>query len=169
TSQSLLANIASMYACYHGPEGLKQIAQRVHLLARCLAAGLARLGYSTGQVPFFDTLRVSLGAKSASEILKLAEARRMNFRPINEHTVGISLDETTGENDVLDILRVFNGDRLPEFTPAELAPGTGAAFPAPLGRTSRYLAHSVFNRHHSETEMLRYLKRLENRDLSLTA
>src|SRR5438445_2494678 len=168
TAQALLANIASMYACYHGPEGLKKIAQRVHLLAQCLAAGLQRLGYSTGDAPFFDTLRVNLGAKSAAEISKLAEARRMNFRAVDEHTVGLSLDETTGEQEVLDILRVFNGDRVPAFTVVELAAEVDSSFPGPLVRNSSYLTEPVFNRYHSETEMLRYLKRLENRDLSLT-
>ncbi len=168
TAQALLANIASMYACYHGPEGLKKIAQRIYLLAQCLAAGLARLGYSTGDGPFFDTLRVNLGAKTCAEISKLAESRRMNFRAIDQHNIGLSLDETTGEQDLLDILRVFNADRPPAFTVAELAAEQDTSFSEPLARSSSYLTEPVFHRYHSETEMLRYLKRLENRDLSLT-
>ncbi len=168
TAQALLANIASMYACYHGPEGLKKIAQRIHLLTQCVAAGLQRLGYSTGDAPFYDTWRVNLGAKSWGEISKLAEARQMNFRAIDDHTIGLSFDETTGEQDVLDILRVFNGDRIPAFTVLELATEVDSGYPEPLTRNSSYLTEAVFNRHHSETEMLRYLKRLENRDLSLT-
>jgi glycine dehydrogenase len=169
TAQALLANIASAYACYHGPEGLKKIAQRVHLLTQCLAAGLGRLGYSLGDARFFDTLRVHLGARNPSEIQKFAEAARMNFRLIDPHTVGISLDETTSDKDVLEIIRVFNLDRPPAFTLAELASEIEGAFPPGIARTSRYLQHPVFNRYHSETEMLRYLKRLENRDLSLTS
>ena len=166
TAQALLADIASMYACYHGPGGLKKIAQRIHLLAESLARGLRRLGFSTGEAPLFDTVRVNLGAKSSAEILKLAEARRMNFREIDEHTVGISLDETTADKDVPDILRAFNSE--PPFTLADLAAGVDAGYPAPLARSSSYLTHPVFNRYHSETKMLRYLKRLETRDLSLT-
>jgi glycine dehydrogenase len=169
TAQALLANIASAYACYHGPEGLKKIAQRIHLLTRCLAAGLARLGYSIGDGQFFDTLRVHLGARSSTELQKLAEASRMNFRFIDPHTVGISLDEVTSEKDVLDIIQVFNNDRSPTFTLGELATESDGQFPPGISRTSSYLQHPVFNRHHSETEMLRYLKRLENRDLSLTS
>jgi len=147
TAQALLANIASMYACYHGPEGLKKIAQRIHLLAQCLAAGLQRLGYSTGDAPFFDTLRVNLGAKGSAEISKLSEARRMNFRAIDERTIGLSLDETTGEQEVLDILRVFNGDRVPAFTVVELATEGESSYPEPLARISGYLIDSVFNCH----------------------
>jgi glycine dehydrogenase len=169
TAQALLANIAAMYACYHGPLGLKKIAERIHLLTQCLAAGLKRLGYSTGNTPIFDTLTVNLGAKSAPEICRLAEARRMNFRAIDHHTIGISLDETTCEQDVIDLLRVFNGDRLPTFTVLELATEMDSSYLEPFSRKSDYLTDEVFNRYHSETEMLRYLKRLENRDLSLTS
>jgi glycine dehydrogenase len=111
---------------------------------------------------------VELGNKSANEIFKLAEASRMNFRPIDDHSIGISLDETVSEKDLTDILRIFNGNRVPEFTVAELAAGIEAGYDSPFTRTSKYLTHPVFNRYHSETEMLRYLKRLESRDLSLT-
>jgi glycine dehydrogenase len=179
TAQALLANMASMYACYHGPEGLKKIAQRIHLLTEALARGLERLGYSTGTASLeatqgsphtasrFDTLRVDLGKQQAADILRLAEARRMNFRNIDESSIGISLDETTGDKDIEEILRVFNGDRTPEFTLADLSTQTDPGFGS-LARTSAFLQHQVFNRYHSETEMLRYLKRLETRDLSLT-
>ena len=190
TAQALLASAASMFACYHGPDGLRQIAQRIHLHAEILARGLTRLGYKVGQASrlslpsnspsadnpgqagrlsyFFDTLRVALGDRPKEEILKSAEGQRMNFRAIDEHTVGIALDETTTEKDLLDILRVFNGSRAPDFDVAALAEESDAAYPAPLARTSRYLTHPVFHRYHSETEMMRYLKRLESRDLSLT-
>ena len=180
TAQALLANMASMYACYHGPEGLKQIADRIHVLTEILAQGLERLGYRTTDpaqvrsltpdpVARFDTLKVDLGKHRAADLLRLAEAHKMNFRGIDESSVGISLDETTGEKDVEDILRVFNGDRAPDFSLADLRPAARLEFPAELTRTSSFLQHAVFNRYHSETEMLRYLKRLEARDLSLTS
>src|ERR1035441_398912 len=168
TAQALLASMASMFACYHGPAGLQQIAQRIHLLAEVLARGLRRLGYEVGPKNFFDTLRVSLGDRPKEELLKWAEAQRMNFRAIDEHAVGIALDETTTEKDLADILRVFNGNRAPDFAVAELAAEADAAYAAPLARASRFLTHPVFHRYHSETEMMRYLKRLESRDLSLT-
>jgi len=170
TAQALLANIASMYAVYHGPGGLKRIARRVRLLTAALAEGLKQLGFATAQTtpaPFFDTLKIHAGAKRA-EILQAAESRRMNFRPFDAETIGISLDETTGEKDVLDILAVFNGGKAPELSPSALAAKAGAEYPAPLARTSPFLKHAVFNTHHSETEMLRYVRRLESRDLSLT-
>jgi glycine dehydrogenase len=168
TAQALLASMASMFACYHGPAGLQQIAQRIHLLAEVLARGLRRLGYEVGPKVFFDTLRVALGDRPKEELLKWAEAQRMNFRVIDEHALGIALDETTSEKDLADILRVFNGNRAPDFAVAELAAEADAAYPAPFARASRFLTHPVFHRYHSETEMMRYLKRLESRDLSLT-
>jgi len=168
TAQALLASVASMYACYHGPAGLRQIAERIHRLTAALARGLQGLGYQTGGEFFFDTIRVPLRDKSAKDLLKAAEARRMNFRAINGHSVGISLDETTTEKDLADILQVFNGGRAPGFQAAELAAQVDPSFLAPVARTTPYLTHPVFNRYHSETEMMRYLKRMESRDLSLT-
>lgn len=179
TAQALLANMAALYACYHGPEGLKRIAQRVHSLTKQVATGLEAAGFRVGQpsgsssedspayLPYFDTLRVDLGGKSIERIVKNAEARRMNFRVIDDRTLGISLDETTTEADVLDILNAFNSER--QVNPHSLPPmATEADFSAPHARQSGYLTHPVFSRYHSETEMLRYLKRLESRDLSLT-
>jgi len=190
TAQALLASIASMYACYHGPHGLRKIAQHIHRLTCVLARGLERLGYKVGQASrlssppssasppmpgqarrlsyFFDTLRIDLGDKRATEIQPAAEAHRMNFRIIGAQTVGLSLDETTTEKDLVDIWRVFNGERVPDFTPSELAQEVNAEAPNPFARTTPYLTQPVFNRYHSETEMMRYLKRLESRDLSLT-
>ncbi|MCX6893554.1 MAG: aminomethyl-transferring glycine dehydrogenase, partial [Verrucomicrobia bacterium] len=172
TAQALLANIASMYACYHGPEGLRRIAMHIHRLTLILARGLERLGYKTGHQSrpacFFDTLAVETGDRSAADILKAAEACRMNFRRIGDQTIGLSLDETTTEADLVDIWRVFNNDRVPGFTPVELAGEADTGFPPPFARETRYLTQPVFNRYHSETEMMRYLKRLESRDLSLT-
>jgi glycine dehydrogenase len=166
TAQALLANTASMYAVYHGPEGLKKIAQRVHALTEILAAGLEKLGYAVSTAPRFDTVRVDLGDTLAIGILKGAEAHQMNFRLIDNRTLGISLDETATESDVAEILQVFNGDKVPNFSFDELAGNRQSAI---INRQSKFLTHPVFNRYHSETEMLRYLKRLESRDLSLTA
>jgi glycine dehydrogenase len=178
TAQALLANIAAMYACYHGPEGLKAIARRVHTLTLVLARGLERLGFRVGNTPgpaaastgyqsCFDTICVNIGNQSAERLLKNAEARQLNFRVINERTFGISLDETTEARDILDIWRVFNSDKHTPFAPEEIAGDVSAGYPAPLARTSPFLQHEAFNRYHSETEMMRYLKRLESRDLSL--
>ncbi|PWU13290.1 MAG: glycine dehydrogenase (aminomethyl-transferring) [Verrucomicrobia bacterium] len=165
TAQALLANIAAMYACYHGPEGLKRIAQRVHALTLVLAKGLQKLGYKRSSgMPCFDTLRIDLGSTTVAGLLRIAEAHRMNFRRIDEQTVGISLDETTNESDVMEMLSVFNGGKAVEIGFAESQTET----PALPGRSGAFLTHPVFNRYHSETEMLRYLKRLESRDLSLT-
>jgi len=180
TAQALLANMAAMYACYHGPEGLRRIARRIHSLTRLVGESLAAAGFQIGQpvptngqatatpyLPYFDTLRVDIGNRSIDRILKNAEARRINFRVIDQHTIGISLDETTTEPDAREILACFSSEKV---TTAELARGVYGppSFPAPLARESAYLTHPVFNRYHSETEMLRYLKRLESRDLSLT-
>jgi glycine dehydrogenase len=174
TAQALLANMASLYAVYHGPDGLKQIAQRVHAVTETLAAGLEKLGYSVGSsksnvqgLKFFDTLRVDLGDKLAAGILKIGEAHRMNFRPIGDHTLGISLDETTEESDLVEILEIFNDDKPVQFSIGDLSSANRQS--AISNRQSQFLAHPVFNRYHSETEMLRYIKRLESRDLSLTA
>jgi glycine dehydrogenase len=178
TAQALLANMASLFAVYHGPEGLKAIAQRVHALTNMLATGLEQLGFNVaqpsrlpgedsqaGRLRYFDTIAVALGDRKSADILKIAEAHRMNFRVIDEKTIGISLDEATSPNDVAKIWQVFNGDKALDFSVHDLAP-KNSQFAI---RNSQFLQHSVFNRYHSETEMLRYIKRLESRDLSLTA
>jgi glycine dehydrogenase len=166
TAQALLANMASLYACYHGAEGLKAIAQRVHSLTQILAAGLTKLGHKISASNYFDTIRVELAGKSAADLLKVAEAHRMNFRALDEKTIGISLDEATSASDVAELWQIFNGDKASAFTVGDLA----SARKSEIGnRKSSFLEHSVFNRYHSETEMLRYIKRLESRDLSLTA
>ncbi|HUC84927.1 MAG TPA: aminomethyl-transferring glycine dehydrogenase [Candidatus Acidoferrales bacterium] len=169
TAQALLANMASLYACYHGPEELKKIAERVHALTGILAAGLEKLGFKVGQasrLPIFDTITVVPGEPSAADVLKSAEEHQMNFRLIDSQTIGISFDETTGATDVAEIWQIFNRNQAVNFTVAELA----ADWQSNLGnRQSKFLQHPVFNRYHSETEMLRYIKRLESRDLSLTA
>ena len=170
TAQALLASIAAMYACYHGPERLRKIAQRILLLTRTLASGLTRLGHRLGNesAAFFDTLQVNPRDGNSTEILKLAEEQRMNLRAIDARTIGIALDETTSLPDVAEILGVFNGGRPLDFRVEELAANLEPGYPAPFARSSSFLQQPVFNRYHSETEMLRYLKRLESRDLSLT-
>ncbi len=168
TAQALLANMVSMYAVYHGPEGLKQIAQRIHKLTEVLAAGLEKLGFKIASAPRFDTIRIDLGSPSAAEILNTAEAHGMNFRLIDDQTIGISLDETTSESDVVEIWQVFKGNKAIGFTLADVADSV-SRFTFHVSRRTPFLTHKVFNSYHSETEMLRYIKRLESRDLSLTA
>jgi glycine dehydrogenase len=167
TAQALLANIAAIYTCYHGPEGLRKIATRVHTLTSALADGLTKSGFKLETKNFFDTLRVNTGDKT-SVILKSAAEHRLNLRTIDSHSLGVSLDETTSRDHVADLLRVFNGDHATQAEHPEPAPHDELNVPPALVRKSKYLTHSVFNRYHSETEMMRYLKRLESRDLSLT-
>ncbi|MEH1837696.1 MAG: aminomethyl-transferring glycine dehydrogenase [Nostoc sp.] len=166
TAQVLLAVMASMYAVYHGPDGLKQIAQNIHSLTVLLAQGLKRLGYSVVSESFFDTLRVEVGTDNLKDILAASEQFQINLRVFDATTVGISLDETTTPEDLIDLWQIFAGtDDLP-FTLEEL---TSPSLPhLSLSRTSTYLTHPVFNRYHSETELLRYLHKLESKDLSLT-
>jgi glycine dehydrogenase len=170
TAQVLLAVMASMYAVYHGPAGLKSIAQRIHQLTVVLTEGLKRLGYCISSQHFFDTVRVELGTRSLEDILEIAQVRQINLRTLDTNAVGITLDETTTIEDLQDLFEIFAGsDSLP-FTWQELTSPLLPCSPAPLSlaRTSNYLAHPVFNRYHSETELLRYLHRLQAKDLSLT-
>jgi glycine dehydrogenase len=169
TAQALLANMASLYACYHGAEGLKKIAQRVHALTEVLATGLERLGYQVATTPRFDTLKINLGDKKSADITKIAEAHRLNLRVIDDKTIGIALDEATSAADIATLLQVFNGDKAPDFTVTDLTEHAVKNAKHACDRTSEFLNHKVFNSYHSETEMLRYIKRLESRDLSLTA
>jgi glycine dehydrogenase len=167
TAQVLLAVMAGMYAVYHGPEGLKAIARRVHGLTDLLARGLRRLGLDVGEGPFFDTLRVRLDrAVAAGRVLQRARDRRVNLRPYPDGSVGVSLDETATAADVEAILESFS-DRPLSFPTEELAAEPPPELPRPHARTSGFLDHPVFNTHHSEHEMLRYLHRLQARDLSL--
>ncbi|QHG17636.1 aminomethyl-transferring glycine dehydrogenase [Nostoc sp. ATCC 53789] len=172
TAQVLLAVMASMYAVYHGPDGLKTIAQRIHSLTLVLAEWLQRLGYSISSKPFFDTLQVELGTKPLQEILQAAEARQINLRIFDTSTVGISLDETTTLDDVRDICQIFAGTDELRFVlnvqEMEWIIQQSGLSGEPFSRQSTYLTHPVFNRYHSETELLRYLHKLEAKDLSLT-
>ncbi|WP_414541743.1 aminomethyl-transferring glycine dehydrogenase [Nostoc sp. CCY0012] len=165
TAQVLLAVMASMYAVYHGADGLKAIAHNIHQQTVILADGLKRLGYTVSSESFFDTLRVELGTYSIKAILEACQARNINLRIFDATAVGISLDETTTPEDLIDLWQIFAGtDNLP-FTLEELTSPSSHLF---LPRTSDYLTHPVFNRYHSETELLRYLHQLETKDLSLT-
>jgi glycine dehydrogenase len=164
TAQVLPAVIASMYAVYHGPEGLARIASRTHRLTAILAAGLARLGFRVGPDAYFDTLVVEAGERREA-ILARADEARMDLRRIDGARLGLSLDETTGRADVEAILRVFGGDAT--RLAIEDLEEAGEAIPAPLRRRSPCLAHPVFHRYRSETEMMRYLRRLAARDVAL--
>lgn len=163
TAQALLAIMASMYAVYHGPDGLRNIGRTIHRKTRELAAGIRALGWEVTREPYFDTIRVGLGSTRSFEILRLAESFHLNLRALDEHTVTISLDETT--EDLSDLLRVFH--RGETVAPTESADGEPTV-PENLRRTSPYLTHPVFHRYHTETELLRYIRRLEARDISLT-
>ena len=172
TAQALPAILASFYAAYHGPEGLTAIARRVHGLAAVLAAGLRRLGHGAGDAPFFDTLRVELSGTTADRVLAAAGERRINLRRLGERTVAVALDETVGRDDLADLFAAFAGGdprglREPGFTPEEAAAEADLEIPAPHARSSAFMTHPVFNSFHTEHEMLRYIRRLEARDLSL--
>jgi len=166
TAQVLLAVMSSMYAVYHGPEGLRRIAEKTHALTALLAKGLAKLGFTPAHGHFFDTLRIETTEAQADAVVQGALAKDMNLRRIDARTLGISLDETTREADVVALWEVFAQGKPVAFTPDTVGEVT-SALPDALRRTSAYLTHPVFNTHHSESEMLRYLKRLESRDLSL--
>jgi glycine dehydrogenase len=168
TTAALLAMMASMYAVYHGPEGLTKIAQRVHHATAMLAEGLKRLGYVLGPEPFFDTLQVQLKGRSAETILDAAAQQRINLRMVDESTLGISLNETTSVQDLEDLLTIFKGGHPLPFSMEELADATSGEVAPPFARTSTFLTHPIFNSYHSETELLRYMHRLQSKDLSLT-
>ncbi len=171
TAQVLLAVIAGMYAVYHGPDGLLRIARRVHALTVTLAEALRRLGYRIVHDSFFDTLCVEVKPDQREQLIAEALEQRMNLRVIAEDRIGLALDETTSIADVDDIVSVFALGRDLPTTILQLAEETADTLAIPEGfrRTSKYLTHKTFHRYHSETEMMRYLKKLEMRDLSLTS
>jgi glycine dehydrogenase len=169
TAQALLANMASLYAVYHGPEGLKKIAKRVHIMAKHFAGAVRANGFTVDDAAFFDTVGVECETtKQRDEIVRRATEREINLRTHGQKLILISFDETTTSAILSELIAVFSGK------PPELLIFEKSHEEAPVGfqkyfvRTSPFLQHSVFNRHHSETEMLRYIKRLEARDLSLT-
>jgi glycine dehydrogenase len=162
TAQVLLAVVAAMYAVWHGPEGVERIARRVHGLTTRLADGLRRRGHEIVHDTWFDTLTVEVSA--AAPIHEAARDRGINLRPLGESRIGVALDETTREEDVEELIDVFGGFVADDDTAAWPAPDP---IPEALRRRSPFLTHEVFRRNRSETAMLRYLKRLENRDFSL--
>ncbi|HEY0289966.1 MAG TPA: aminomethyl-transferring glycine dehydrogenase [Pseudomonas sp.] len=166
TAQVLLANIASMYAVYHGPAGLTRIANRVHHLTAIFAKGLSQLGLNIEQAFFFDSVTIHTGAKTA-ELHAKARAQQINLREVDAQRLGLSLDETTQHADIQVLWKLFaaDGQTLPDF--AALASTVESRLPAELLRQSPILSHPVFNRYHSETELMRYLRRLADKDLAL--
>ena len=166
TAQALLAIMASMYAVYHGPDEIRRIAQRVHRLTVLLADGLRALGLKVPTQHFFDTITVTTG--NATEfILAAARAEKMNLRHVDARTVGISLDEITTREDVITLFNVFTHDQGDQVSLDELDDKAKHCLPPELLRTSDYLTHPVFANHHSETDLMRYMRSLADKDLAL--
>ncbi|HHE0524848.1 TPA: aminomethyl-transferring glycine dehydrogenase [Vibrio parahaemolyticus] len=166
TAQALLANMASFYAVYHGAEGLRTIARRTHHMTAILAAGLTKGGFELAHNSFFDTITINTGEKT-QDLYTKALAADINLRVL-PGKLGISLDETTTVADVEALFAVFGVKEDVAALSTEIAGNEFAAIPEVLRRTSEYLTHPVFNTYHSETQMMRYLKQLENKDFSLT-
>jgi len=166
TAQALLAIMASMYAVYHGPREITRIAQRVHRLTLLLAEGLRELGLKVKTKHYFDTITVDTG--NATEfILAAARAKKMNLRKVDAHTIGISLDEVSTRGDVARLYDVFTHDRGDQVSIDELDNRGGVGLPPDLIRASEFLTHPVFNSHHSETDLMRYMRKLQDKDLAL--
>jgi glycine dehydrogenase len=166
TAQVLLGVMASMYAVYHGPEGIRKIAQRVHNFTKALGGALKSLGFEVEHKVFFDTLRVKLKDNEQFQIVwDRCQTEKINFRTIDERTLGISFDETTSLNDLLDVLKVFTGKDSSDYPLDNFV--EEFSLPETFKRQSDYLKHPVFNSYHSETEMLRYMAKLQSKDLSL--
>jgi glycine dehydrogenase len=169
TAQALLATMAAMYAVYHGPKGLKAIAERVHGMARALDGALRALGFEQRNAYYVDTLRVRTDGDTVEAVRRLAEAREINFRYAGTNEIGIALDETVTTGDLMAILEIFaeaSGAK-ERVIPLAASLDLSRAWPKSLQRTSPYLTHPVFNTHHSETEMMRYIRSLERKDLGL--
>ena len=164
TAQVLLAVIASMYAVYHGPQGLQRIAQRVHLLTSVLAEGLRLNNLKTVNKTWFDTLTLNTGSRTR-DIIQAAEKREINLRLIDADNIGISVDETTAVEDIVTLWDILLGDH--SLNVDELAAELSDGLPDDLIRTDPFLTHETFNRYHSETEMLRYLRKLSDKDIAL--
>jgi glycine dehydrogenase len=164
TAQALLANMAAMYAVYHGPEGLTNIAKRVALLTQTVAEALGLRGFDLVSDDYFDTITVKV--KDASLIREKAERQQINLRYPGNNLVGISLDETTSVDDLYDLINCFENDKDPVAFDIHMD-AEPEHIPSSLQRQSSFLNHTVFNLHHSESQMMRYIKQLENRDLSL--
>ena len=167
TAQVLLAVIAGMYAVYHGPDGITAIARRVHRYAEMFARGLETLGFRIANQVFFDTVRVEVGTGLAASIVGRARAQKINLRQISEDAVCVAFDETVTDADLTDLLSVFAGGKR-EAPALDSLAGVDDRYDERFARTSTFLTHPVFSAHRSETEMLRYMRMLESRDLSLT-
>ncbi|XP_018601995.1 glycine dehydrogenase (decarboxylating), mitochondrial isoform X1 [Scleropages formosus] len=166
TAQALLANMAAMFAVYHGPQGLRHIAERTHNATLILAEGLRRAGHKLQHEMFFDTLKIHCSV-AAKDILERAAQRQINLRVYSEGVLGVSLDETVTERDLDDLLWVFGCESSAELIAEKMSNRTKGILATPFKRTSKFLTHPLFNSYHSETNLIRYMKRLENKDLSL--
>ena len=166
TAQALLANMSAMYAVYHGPEGLKHIGNKIHNSALTLNLGLEKAGHKQLNSVFFDTLHVQPMGLTFDEIKARAEARKINLRYFKDSTIGISLDETVKTKDIEDLLWVFKCPDMVESL-ADIDVSKRSIHSTPFKRTSKFLTHPIFNKHHSEARMVRYMKQLENKDISL--
>jgi glycine dehydrogenase len=167
TSQVLLGIMASMYAVYHGADGLRKIAQRIHNLTSLLQTGLQDLGYKITEAPIFDTLRIHLEPQVSSKIIDAALQKHINLRQYDNGDIGISLDETCGRQEIADLFEIFDlGQNMP-FDLNQLASAQNAEYNSTFARTSKYLTHEVFQLYQSEHELLRYIFRLQSRDISL--
>ncbi|TVR49009.1 MAG: glycine dehydrogenase (aminomethyl-transferring) [Puniceicoccaceae bacterium] len=166
TAQVLLAVMASMYAVHHGPEGLLRIANRIRSFTTVLRDQISSHGLDTGEAPHFDTLRIRAGRDEADRIVTAAAERRINLRRLDSDSLGVTLDECTTEDEIRTLVELFcGGQPIPEDAWRH---ARGHSLPDKLRRTSAFLTHPVFHRHRTETELLRYIKRLESKDLSLT-
>ncbi|EHZ2901800.1 aminomethyl-transferring glycine dehydrogenase [Vibrio vulnificus] len=166
TAQALLANMASFFAVYHGEEGIRTIARRTHHMTAILAAGLTKSGYELAHNAFFDTITINTGDNTQALYAK-AQAADINLRLLDDQ-IGISFDETTTVADIDALFAIFDVKESVNALSTDIAGNEFAAIPEACRRTSRFLTHPVFNTHHSETQMMRYLKQLENKDFSLT-
>ncbi len=169
TAQVLLAVMSSMYAVYHGPRGIKKIAENIHYKACLLASALERLGYGGNEGAFFDTVRVSVSPAQMEKVLKVARSRDINLRVLDSETLCVALDETVSDYDVGDLVEIFSSASLKtlNFSMKDLKAMVSPLEQPRFSRQTQYLTHPVFNSYHSETEMLRYIFRLQGKDLSL--
>jgi len=168
TAQVLLAIMASMYAVYHGPSGLKKIARRIHRATKVLQKGLETLGYSLGKAPFFDTVQVKGDADTLKAVVDAARAMHINLRTLDSNTLLVALDETVTASDLDDLFKAFASGNPVDFSAGDLADAVNDDIPEPFARKSPILTHPIFHRYHTETELMRYMHRLQAKDLSLT-
>ncbi|WP_029407226.1 aminomethyl-transferring glycine dehydrogenase [Thiomicrorhabdus sp. Milos-T2] len=166
TAQALLAVMASMYAVYHGAEGLTKIAYRIHRYTQTFAIGVTQLGFKVNNLVYFDTVNISVHG-NASNVAKKAVQQGYNLRAIDANTIGLSFDETTTLNDIEALWKVFSGDESQSLNSQKLIENQSIVIPEKLQRNSEFLTHPVFNEHRSETEMMRYMRHLADKDLAL--